>query len=146
MSIETEVEYIKHLMQKLDVSIEKISQVSNDVGRLLAVHDERISQLERKADKKTDDIKEIQEKVAVQTKEILDKLDKLDDALSHKINTDIGDLKRQQNECYKDLSKTLDDLETRIDTIERWKWVVIGAVSIVGFVIGNITDILNILK
>lgn len=146
MSIETEVEYIKHLMQKLDVSIEKISQVSNDVGRLLAVHDERISQLERKADKKTDDIKEIQEKVAVQTKEILDKLDKLDDALSHKINTDIGDLKRQQNEYHKDLTKTMDDLETRIDTIERWKWVVIGAVSIVGFVIGNITDILQILK
>lgn len=146
MPIDTEVEYIKNLIEKMDVSLEKITQVSNDVGRLLAVHDERISQLERSSDRKSDDIKELHQKLSEQTKEILEKLDKFDDGLHHKLSTNIQEIKQKQEICVKELNQKIDDLDDRIEKIEKWKWYVLGAVGIVGFIVGNLNDLIHFLK
>ena len=59
MGLEVELEVLKTVVSKLDTSLEKISEVSNSIGRLLAVHDERIDQLEKSSDKRTDEIKEL---------------------------------------------------------------------------------------
>ena len=42
MALETELEVLKSVVNKLDSSLEKISEVSNSIGKLLAVHDERM--------------------------------------------------------------------------------------------------------
>jgi hypothetical protein len=46
MAIESEVEVLKNVVAKLDMSIEKIAQVSNDIGKILAVHEQRLASLE----------------------------------------------------------------------------------------------------
>ena len=56
MAIETEVEVLKSVVNKLDQSLEKISQVSDDIGKLLAVHDAKITQLVKESDIRTDDV------------------------------------------------------------------------------------------
>ena len=50
MALETELEVLKSVVNKLDSSLEKISEVSNSIGKLLAVHDERIEQCNRSDD------------------------------------------------------------------------------------------------
>jgi len=70
MAVESEIEVLKSVVNKLDSSLEKISEVSNSIGKLLAVHDQRIINLEKDVDAREDDVKELHSRITVQTKEI----------------------------------------------------------------------------
>ena len=146
MAIESELEVLKSVVNKLDSSLEKISEVSNSIGRLLAVHDERIGQLEKTSEKRIDDIKELHSRITTQTREIVDKIDDLEKTLDSKIKTNIDEMKNQ----YKDIVNNMDDdfskMSSRVELLERWRWYVLGGAITIGYLIGNLTDILKILK
>lgn len=145
MAIDTEVEVLKSVVQKLDVSLDKISQVSNDIGRLLAVHDERINQLERTADRRSDDVKELHSRITTQTREIMEKLEELESGLDKKMKDNAENSAKQHKEIQDGIRVDLKDIDSRIATLERWRWYIIGAAATIGYLIGNITDIVKIL-
>ena len=81
-SVETEVELLKREVKgmkiihgRLDTAIEKITEVSNCINRMLAVHEERLSQQEesqhRAEQEFTADIKELHSRITTNTKEIM---------------------------------------------------------------------------
>lgn len=142
MAIETEVEILKNVVSKLDSSIEKISQVSNDIGRLLAVHDERIGQLERVNERRSDDVRDLYNKIGEQTKEIVNKLDKIENTFNVKLSEHVKEL----NTKNEDIKRDLDKIDGRLDVLEKWKWYALGAAAVLGFIIGNLNDIIHLIK
>ena len=135
MAIESEIEVLKSVVTKLDSSLEKISEVSNNIGRLLAVHDERLDKLEKTSDRRTDDIKELHNKISTQTKEIVEKIDKLEQHMEMRIQI-------VSNRYDEDVEK----ISVRVETLERWRWYVIGGAVTIGYLIGNLADIVKFLK
>ena len=78
----TEVELLKRevgnvnvIHGRLDTAIEKLTEVSNCINRMLAVHEERLSQQEesqhRAEQEFTSDIKELHSRITTNTKEIM---------------------------------------------------------------------------
>ena len=49
MASDVEVQVLKQVVFKLDASLDKISEVSYSIGKLLAVHEERLDSLEKVA-------------------------------------------------------------------------------------------------
>ena len=145
MAMESEIEVLKSVVHKLDTSLERISEVSNNIGRLLAVHDERLSQLEKASDNRDRDIKELNFRLATQTSEILEKIENLEKIIERKMKEDAESTKRQHKEIQIEIRSDVEKLETRLNIIERWRWYVIGAVAAIGYIVGN-TGILNSLK
>jgi predicted nucleic acid-binding Zn-ribbon protein len=68
-------EQLERIVEKLDVSIDKLTEVSNNVSRLLAVHDTRINVIEKDTVRNEDDIRDIHVKMDNIAKEINQKLD-----------------------------------------------------------------------
>lgn len=145
MALEVEVEVLKTVVSKLDQSIEKISQVSNDIGRLLAVHNERIDQLERMSDLRVDEIKELHSRITTQTREIVDKMDAMQARLEHKMNAQAESAQAQHKEIQDEIKRDVSKVEQRVSALENWKWWIIGAAAAVGFLLGNIADIAKLL-
>ena len=123
MAIESEVEVLKSVVAKLDASIEKISQVSTDIGRLLAVHEQRIDQLEKTDERRVDDIKEIHSRITTGNRELMEKMAAT----------------KQHKEIQEDISGEIKGLERRIDILEKWKWIMLGGAATCGYLISHLS-------
>ena len=78
--LKKEVKDIKFIFNRLDTAIEKITEVTTSVNRMLAVHEEKISQQEEassRANKEfSNDIKELHSRITTNSKEMRDMITK----------------------------------------------------------------------
>lgn len=146
MAIESEIEVLKSVVNKLDSSLEKISEVSNNIGRLLAVHNERLDQLEKVSDQRNDDIKELHSRITTQTREILDKITALEKNMEDRMRDSAKAAKEQHEAIQKEIQADIVKLDDRVESVERWRWYITGAAALAGYIIGNFADIAKILK
>jgi len=126
--LSTEVELLKREVKsmnvihgRLDTAIEKLTEVSNCINRMLAVHEERIGQQEesqhRAEQEFTSDIKELHSRITTNAKEIMGAA-----TLQHKEHTEA-------------IQKLRDDIARRVGVLEKWRWIIIGGSIVFGFVI-----------
>ena len=126
--LSTEVELLKREVKsmnvihgRLDTAIEKLTEVSNCINRMLAVHEERLGQQEesqRRAEQEfTSDIKELHSRITTNAKEIMGAA-----TLQHKEHTEA-------------IQKLRDDIARRVGVLEKWRWIIIGGSIVFGFVI-----------
>ena len=119
--LKKEVSDIKFVFSRLDIAIEKITDVSSCVNRMLAVHEEKIANQEeaqvRANNEFTIDIKELHSRVTTNYKELTDMIQ-----THHK-----EDAINQQ--------KLRDDLNSRVGILEKWRWLIIGGSIVIGFVL-----------
>lgn len=146
MAVEVELEVLKGVVHKLDSSLEKISEVSNSIGKLLAVHNERIGQLEKTSERRINDLEKLEMRLSSQTKEIVEKIEKLEKTIETEIKDTTKELREQHNQIQEDLQNEIKLINTRLNVLETWRWYVVGAATAVGFLIGNFSDILKFLK
>ena len=154
MAIESEVEVLKSVVSKLDASIDKIAQVSQDIGKILAVHEQRLDMLDKVSDMRSEEIKDIHSRITTQTREVVEKIDQLQSRLEHKMQAGAVSASEQHQTIQKEIqeelrsiAKTLDndikELNNRVDVLERWKWYVMGAVATAGFMLGHFGNFLK---
>lgn len=138
MAIESEVEVLKSVVTKLDASIEKISQVSTDIGKLLAVHEQRIDQLEKTDSRRMDDIKEIHSRITTGNRELMDKIDDMESKIYERMAKSAEAATNQHKDIQNEISAEIKGLETRIDTLEKWKWTMLGGAAAIGYLISHL--------
>lgn len=150
--IESEVEVLKSVVSKLDTSIEKIAQVSGDIGKILAVHEQRLDSIEKISDQRTEEIKELHSRITTQTREIVEKITDMEHRLEVKMRENGMAAKEQHKEIQEEIQKDINSIgdqvtsiDTRVDSLERWKWWIMGAAITVGFILGNALDVARIL-
>ena len=119
--LKKEVDDMKEIHGRLDTAITKITDVSNCINRMLAVHEEKISQQEevqsRNATEFTNDVKELHSRITTSTKELTELMTK------------------QHYEADAEMRRLRIDITERVGTLEKWKYLIIGGSIVVGFVI-----------
>ena len=139
MAIESEVEVLKSVVTKLDASIEKISQVSTDIGKLLAVHEQRIEQLEKTDERRVDDIKEIHSRITTGNRELMEKMDALETKIEERMAKGAEAATKQHKDIQTEISAEIKGLETRIDALENWKWLMLGGAAVIGYLVSHLS-------
>ena len=119
--LKKEVADMKKIHVRLDTAIEKITDFSNCINRLLAVHEEKITQQEdaqqRSVQEFTTDIKELHSRITTNTKELTA-------------------LMTEQHKEQKDVIDRLkDEVANRVGVLEKWRWIIIGGSIVLGFII-----------
>ena len=114
---------------------------------------ERIAKLETQVESIKEDIKEVKldikevhSRVTTSNREIVDKIDDMQTRIEHKMNANAKISQDQHEVILKDVVQDLEKMESRIGALEQWKWYVIGAAATIGFVVGNLSQILNLIK
>jgi ABC-type transporter Mla subunit MlaD len=115
MANSNELEQLERIVLKLDDSIDKLTEVSANISKLLAVQEQRMNTIEKDTDRNQDDIRHLYGKLDSVTKTLSDKIDE-----SMK-NSSIGHEKIQ-----KALDEKLENYDNRIKVLEMWRWLIIG--------------------
>jgi len=133
--LETEVKLLKKELQdqtkingRLDIAIEKLTDVSNCINRLLAVHEEKIARQE-------ESIVVAEQQIEVRRTELTAKIDELHSRIT--TNTkEIMTAAAQQHEAQnKEIQKIKDELVARVGVLEKWRHVLIGGSIVIGFLL-----------
>ena len=119
--LKKEVDDMKEIHGRLDTAITKITDVSNCINRMLAVHEEKITQQEevqiRDAQTFANDVKELHSRITTSQKEITELM------------------RKQHYEFENEIRRLREDVTNRVGVLERWKYLIIGGSIVVGFVI-----------
>tara|TARA_R100001377_G_scaffold34854_2_gene19214 strand:- start:414 stop:848 length:435 start_codon:yes stop_codon:yes gene_type:complete len=131
--LEKELHDQAKIHDRLDIAIEKLTDVSNSIHRMLAVHEEKIAR---------------QEEALIATEDQIEKrrndLERKIDDLHSRITTNTKDIMgaaaAQHLEQNKEIQKIKDELQARVGVLEKWRHVLIGGSIIVGFVAQKYID------
>ena len=119
--LKKQVQDMKRIHVKLDTAIEKLTDVSNCVYRMLSVHEEKIARQE--------------EDIVANEKEIKENI--LD--LHSRINTSYKELRNIISTHEKEEEKRFDELKdqisNRIGILEKWRWIIMGGSIVAGFIL-----------
>lgn len=137
MALEVELEVLKSVVNKLDSSLEKISEVSNSIAKLLAVHDERLDSIEKTSDKKDNEIRDLHSRITTQTKEIVTKLEDVEKRLEFKMKENSESAKVQHEKIQEDIKNELRVYDKRLRSLEKWRWYVLGGAAALAFLLSN---------
>ena len=138
--LETEVKLLKKELQdqakihdRLDVAIEKLTDVSNSIHRMLAVHEEKIARQEEA-------IFEAEQKIEVRRSELLVKIDELHSRVTTNTKEIMTAASAQHEKQNKEIQKMRDELISRVGVLEKWRHVLIGSSIVVGFMLHKFVD------
>ncbi len=136
--LQKDITKISTIVDRFDVAIDKLTEVSTSVSQLLAVHETKITA----HDVLTKQTVELMEKRRVETD------DKIQ-ILHERISSGERELKANIDEQYDELMKEIKEmraesttqhntLSDRITTMEKWMWIVIGGAIVVGAILGQV--------
>lgn len=95
--LEKEMSQYSELITKFDLTIDRLAEVSTSLEKLAIVHENRLTQQEKKTE-------EVVEKMNQEIKKLIEMME---------------DLAKKEDVHYNDLS-------TRMHAMERWKWMIVG--------------------
>lgn len=127
MASSEEVKSLERVVEKLDDSIEKLTDISNNIGKLLAVHDQRLDTIEKDTVRNEDDIRDIHFK-----------LENLVKDLSNKIDESMKASAAGHAAIQAAMEEKMKDVNSRLNTLETWKWWVVGAATAAGYFINKL--------
>ena len=133
--METEVELLKKELEdqrkihdKLDVAIEKLTDVSNSIHRMLAVHEEKITRQEEA-------IFAAEEQIEVRRGELLIKIDELHSRITTNTKEIMTAASAQHQKQNEEIQKIREDINSRVGVLERWRYIIIGGSIVAGFLL-----------
>lgn len=115
------------ILDKFDTTISKLTEVSNNLAKVIAVQDSKIESQEKA--------------IEIIHKRITDTQEELGSQLNEHYKVIVDKIKELQNE-----QKThAHDMSSRVDALEKWRYIVIGGSIVLGFLLSRVDFINKIL-
>jgi uncharacterized coiled-coil DUF342 family protein len=114
--LEERIDVYEKMMNKIDAAIEKISENSQNISQMLAIHNEKI-----------------------------DQCNKLDDVILKMVEEIKVDSKEQHDEIRKELNDRIDTIEKKVDNLSQFRWKAIGALGLITFALAAFPVIKSVL-
>ena len=133
--LETEVKLLKkelhdqkRIHDRLDVAIEKLTDVSNSIHRMLAVHEEKLTRQEEA-------IFQAEEQIEVRRTEVLKQITELHSRITTNTKDIMTAAAAQHARQNKEIQRIRDELVSRVGVLEKWRHVLIGGSIVIGFLL-----------
>ena len=141
VELETQVQLLKKelhdqskIHDRIDVAIEKLTDISNSIHRMLAVHEEKITRQEEA-------IFEAEQKLEIRRTELTTKIDELHSRITTNTKEIMTAAATQHAEQNKEIQKIRDEIKDRVGVLEKWRHVLIGASIVAGFVLNKFLQV-----
>ena len=126
--LEKEIHDRKGVFQRLDIAIEKLTDVSNCINRMLAVHEEKIARQEEA-------IFEAEGMIETRRIELMNKIDDLHSRITTN-KTEIMTMATAQHEKQNiEIQKLHNEINMRVGVLEKWRHVLVGGSIVIGFLL-----------
>jgi hypothetical protein len=139
--LKTDMAQVSGLIDRLDLTIVKLTEVSTTVSQLLAVQGNRLEQQEKSAyqfsallEKRRDEAAEsndiMHKRISSAEKEFQTEIGKLNDKILDEMKSMRAESKQQH-----------DELSSKMSKLEKWVWVVSGGGAVVGFLMSHVVNL-----
>ena len=139
--LETELKLLKKevhdqskIHDRIDVAIEKLTDVSNSINRMLAVHEEKLGRQEEA-------IFEAEQKLEIRRTELTTKIDELHSRITTNTKEIMTAAATQHAEQNKEIQKIRDEIKDRVGVLEKWRHVLIGVCIVAGFILNKFLQV-----
>jgi putative NADH-flavin reductase len=129
-NLETEVKILQkdlvtfqNILDRFDITINKLTEVSNNLNKVIAVQDSRIDTQEKA--------------IEIVHKRITDMKDEIHDELSDHYQVILEKIKELQVEQ----KIHADEMSKRVDALEKWRYIVMGGAVALGFLLSKVNII-----
>jgi hypothetical protein len=127
--LKKDVESTQGIAKRLDVAIERLTDVSTSIKSMLAVHAEKISRQEQ-----------VDEIIFDKLKERADKIDDIRLELSREIQS-------IEKRLLIEIKNIRLDIGQRVGVLEKHRWIIIGVIVAIGWILStNFQEIVQLLK
>ena len=133
--LETEVQLLKKDIEdtkvihgRLDVAIEKLTDVSNSIHRMLAVHEEKLARQEESS-------LDLEKQIEIRRSEMINKIDELHSRVTTNTKEIMVAAREQHDLQNREIQKIRDELVARVGVLEKWRHVLIGGSIVAGFLL-----------
>lgn len=155
-TITTRVAVVEEQVDRFEVAIEKLVEVSQSLKEIIAVQSQQIQE-----SKATQNL--LREQIDKETNILHKRIRDLDKEFAQELENQhkevmrvLGEIRKEQKEHHTTMSESVDkitkeikeetdreikELSKKIASIQRWRWFVMGAASALGFIIGLIFKI-----
>ena len=151
--VENDVKQMGQLFGRMDTAIERITDISNAVNQMLAVHESKIDNQSLKQDEIFALFETRRKEVEVSDKEIHSRITTQSRELQSEMKEDtrrvmeaLDQLKSLIRNGIREANEEVDKLEDRIVQLEQRQWLVMGGAVVVGFIIANASTILELIS
>jgi len=129
-NLETEVKILQkdlvtfqNILDRFDITINKLTEVSNNLNKVIAVQDSRIDTQEKA--------------IEIVHKRITDMKDEIHEELSDHYQVILEKIKELQVEQ----KIHADEMSKRVDALEKWRYIVMGGSVALGFLLSKVNII-----
>ena len=117
--LKKDIENVSNLNSRLDLAIEKLTDVSTSIKSMLAVHEEKISRQEQ-----IDDI------IFGKLKDRESEIDNVHKELSKEIQ-------QVEKRLLIEIKSIKLDIGTRVGILEKYKWLIMGGAIVIGWILST---------
>ena len=139
--LKKDVSVVTALLGKFDTTIEKMQEIASNLSRMVSLQEQRIetqeevtkevqSVLEMRRLEHNSDIKELHSRITTVNRELTEKIVDTENKI-------LEELKALREEIKKEKTS----VATKISQIEMWKWMVMGAIALAGWLFGQAVNI-----
>lgn len=120
---------------RLELLIEKLTNIQIDLNKMLAVHEQRINSTEKHFDELENVVEKRREESDIKLKDVYVTMRSED----NKILAELNSIRKESTEQHNILANKINEIEKRL-------WMYIGGVSVIVFVLTHTETIFKILK
>lgn len=135
----------ERILEKIDISLDTVKTNLSDLSKNSAVHDEKLSRIAAEIKQLFDDTRNLSIKISNIQKEITEEMDSLE--------KEIDDNQSESKETIRDKLEVLKNyyiseygkLEERVAKLESYKYFIVGAAIVFGYIVEHFNVISSIL-
>ncbi len=134
-TLQQDMAQVGTLVDRLDVTIEKLTEVSTRVSELLAVQGTRLEAQE----KASEQLQELIEKRRVETdtniKDVYVRVERVEKDLYDEIEASQEKVLKEIKEMRAESTTQHNELKGKVNRLEKWMWTIIGGLAVITLII-----------
>lgn len=139
-ALRADITNIDTLVSRLDLAIDKIADLSTNINKLLAVHDNKLENHTRLIDQLADAAEKRRTDADKRSQEILDKINQIREDMRTSLHSQTLEMNNRIDAKVDAVKKDIDDLKNEVSAIQRWKWIATGGAGVVGWLISTLVS------
>ena len=147
-SLETQVALVKQdvsqigqLFSKLETALDKITDVSNNISQILAVHEQRLHEGEKEFETLRSDMNTAEDKFDNEVKDLHSRLTSNTREIENKMSKEIDKVLDSIKDLKEHLIDKNDKIENRLVALERWRWILVGAMIVFSMIVPELPSL-----
>jgi hypothetical protein len=132
--LKRDIDRFSGLFDRLDTTIEKLTEVSGGINRMLAVHENRLEQQEELT-------KHFITLMEERRRENSDKYE----IVQNRITQTRDEMQQEIKDSIKEVVAKIDKLSETVNKLEKWKYLVVGGAITIGFLLAKLPMIEKLL-